>query len=178
MRKLRMSELGRLENEDFKAAQKHPFSIALDDVRSLLNVGSVFRSADAFRCTEIILGGLSAEPSREMQKTALGAQDTVAWRSTNNLPEQLKALKAEGHKLFAVEQTDESLKLQEWQIPWPDHTVLVFGHEVSGVSDACLALCDGALEIPQFGTKHSLNIAVSAGLVMWEYTRQYLKKAR
>ena len=168
-----MSELNRLTTEAFKKEEKFPFIIALDEVRSLLNVGSVFRSADAFKCEKILLGGLSPEPSKEMNKTALGATDSVDWK---HLPEgltpSLRDLKTKGYQIWAIEQTDQAIDLRNWKPEQLDKIVFVFGNEVSGVSEEVLALCDGALEIPQFGTKHSLNISVSAGIVMWDYIRR------
>jgi 23S rRNA (guanosine2251-2'-O)-methyltransferase len=175
MRKLRMSELNRMTAEEFKESEKHPFSIALDDIRSILNVGSVFRSADAFRCEKIYLGGLSPEPVKEMRKTALGATDSVSWEAMPNGLGPLAALKAAGYEIWAVEQTTDSIMLNDWEPQLDKKQLFVFGNEVSGVSDEVLAFCDGAIEIPQFGTKHSLNISVSAGIVLWDYLRKTLK---
>ena len=169
-----MSELNRMSAEEFKASKKHPFSIALDDIRSILNVGSVFRSADAFRCEKIYLGGLSPEPVREMRKTALGATDSVAWEALPEGLASLSSLKAEGYQIWAVEQTTNSIMLNEWQPDLERKQIFVFGNEVSGVSDEVLAFCDGAVEIPQFGTKHSFNISVSAGIVLWDYIKKTL----
>jgi 23S rRNA (guanosine2251-2'-O)-methyltransferase len=175
MRKLRMSELNRMTAEEFKESEKHPFRIALDDIRSILNVGSVFRSADAFRCEKIYLGGLSPEPVKEMRKTALGATDSVSWEAMPNGLSPLAALKAAGYEIWAVEQTTDSIMLNDWEPQLDKKQLFVFGNEVSGVSDEVLAFCDGAIEIPQFGTKHSLNISVSAGIVLWDYLRKTLK---
>jgi len=175
MRKLRMSELNRMTAQEYKESEKHPFSIALDDIRSILNVGSVFRSADAFRCEKIYLGGLSPEPVKEMRKTALGATDSVAWEAMPNGLGSLAALKADGYQIWAVEQTTNSIMLNDWQPNLDQKQIFVFGNEVSGVSDEVLAFCNGAIEIPQFGTKHSLNISVSAGIVLWDYIRKTLK---
>lgn len=172
MRKLRMSELGRLDPEAFKAAEKHPLVIALDNVRSTLNVGSVFRSADAFRVEQLILGGLSPEPSKEMRKTALGATEAVDWQKAPDLPAVLARFRDAGYLLWAIEQTNDAQKLGAWQADLNQKQLFVFGNEVSGVSEEVLALCHGAIEIPQFGTKHSLNISVSAGIVMWDFIRQ------
>lgn len=172
MRKLRMHELKRLSVEEFHESPKNPFVIALDDVRSQLNVGSVFRSTDAFRGEEILLGGLSPTPSREMRKTALGATDSVSWRHRESLVAKLQHFRKCGYEIWAIEQTEGALSLMDWKIPDHHKTVFIFGNEVTGVSDELLALCTGAIEIPQFGTKHSLNVSVSAGLIMWEYIRQ------
>ena len=169
-----MSELNRMTAEEYKESEKHPFSIALDDIRSILNVGSVFRSADAFRCEKIYLGGLSPEPVKEMRKTALGATDSVAWEAMPNGLASLAALKADGYQIWAVEQTTNSIMLNDWQPNLEMKQIFVFGNEVSGVSDDVLSFCDGAIEIPQFGTKHSLNISVSAGIVLWDYIRRTL----
>jgi len=170
-----MSELNRMTAQEYKESEKHPFSIALDDIRSILNVGSVFRSADAFRCEKIYLGGLSPEPVKEMRKTALGATDSVAWEAMPNGLGSLAALKADGYQIWAVEQTTNSIMLNDWQPNLDQKQIFVFGNEVSGVSDEVLAFCNGAIEIPQFGTKHSLNISVSAGIVLWDYIRKTLK---
>jgi len=169
-----MSELNRMSAEEYKISEKHPFSIALDDIRSILNVGSVFRSADAFRCEKIYLGGLSPEPVREMRKTALGATDSVAWEAMPEGLASLAALKADGYQIWAVEQTTDSIVLNDWQPNLDKKQIFVFGNEVSGVSDEVLSFCDGAIEIPQFGTKHSLNISVSAGIVLWDYIKKTL----
>lgn len=174
MRKLRMSELNRLSVEDFKTEEKFPFRIALDEVRSTLNVGSVFRTADAFRCEKIYLGGLSPKPSREMRKTALGATESVEWESMPDGLSTLAKLKEEGFQIWAIEQCEGSIPLQEWTPLTSEKQLFIFGNEVSGVSDEVLAFCDGALEIPQFGTKHSLNISVSAGIVLWDYIKKTL----
>lgn len=175
MRKLRMSELNRMSAEEFKESEKHQFSIALDDIRSILNVGSVFRTADAFRCEKIYLGGLSPEPVKEMRKTALGATDSVTWEALPNGLSSLVSLKNEGYQIWAVEQTNQSIMLNHWEPDLAQKQIFVFGNEVSGVSDEVLDFCDGAIEIPQFGTKHSLNISVSAGIVLWDFIRKIVK---
>ncbi len=174
MRKLRMSELNRLSVEDFKKTEKFPFRIALDEVRSTLNVGSVFRTADAFKCEKIYLGGLSPTPNKEMNKTALGATDAVEWESCPEGLAHLVKLKKEGFQIWCVEQCEGSIPLQAWTPDLQQKQVFVFGNEVSGVSDELLAICDGAIEIPQFGTKHSLNISVSAGILIWDYIKKML----
>jgi 23S rRNA (guanosine2251-2'-O)-methyltransferase len=174
MRKLRMNELNRLSVDEFKKSEKFPFIVALDEVRSLLNVGSVFRTADAFNCEKIILGGLSPEPSKEMRKTALGATESVAWQKDPAGLPLLTSLKDAGYQIWAVEQCEGSIALPQWSPLLNKKQVFVFGNEVTGVSDEVLSLCDGAIEIPQFGTKHSLNIAVSAGVVLWEYVRKII----
>jgi len=170
-----MSELNRLTVDEFKSQDKFPFSIALDEVRSLLNVGSVFRTADAFKCEKIYLGGLSPSPTKEMRKTALGATESVEWESLPDGIATLRHLKDQDYQIWAIEQCEGSIPLQTWQPNLAQKQLFVFGNEVSGVSDKVLSFCDGAIEIPQFGTKHSLNIAVSAGIVLWDYTKKLLK---
>lgn len=170
-----MSELNRLSVEEFKKEEKFPFRIALDEVRSLLNVGSVFRTADAFRCEKIYLGGLSPSPSKEMRKTALGATDSVNWEAMPDGLGALAQLKTEGFQIWAIEQCEGSVELQDWQPDLIQKQIFIFGNEVSGVSDEVLSFCDGAIEIPQFGTKHSLNIAVSAGIVLWDYMKRKMQ---
>ncbi len=171
MRKLRMSELNRLTVENFKQASKIPIAIVMDNIRSTLNVGSVFRTADAFLLDRIVLTGITATPSREMNKTALGATETVEWQHQESAVETVKQLIDEGFSVYAVEQTDQSIMLQNFLYESGTKIALVFGNEVKGVSDEVLALCTGAIEIPQLGTKHSLNISVSAGIVLWELAR-------
>ena len=168
-----MEELGRLSEAAFRQAEKHPCHLILDNVRSVLNVGSIFRTADAFRCEKIWLGGLTPEPSREMNKTALGALEVVDWEKREEITPLLKELRAGGFEIWAVEQTTASRSLASWRISPQKPLALVWGNEVTGIDEAHLALCQGSIEIPQYGTKHSLNVAVSAGVVLWEYVRQY-----
>lgn len=168
MRKLQNSELDRKSVEDFKEAEKTPITIILDDIRSLNNIGSVFRTADAFLLDKIYLCGITATPpNKEIHKTALGATETVAWKHFDSVTDAINQLKIDGTKVYAVEQADKATLLQDVQLG-EDHIGLVFGNEVFGVSDQAIALCDGCIEIPQLGTKHSLNIAVSAGIVIWD----------
>lgn len=174
MRKLRMSELNRLSVENFKATEKLPIAVVLDDVRSTLNVGSVFRTADAFLVEQICLCGITPQPNREMNKTALGATESVQWQYFDQAVNAIKKLQSDGYSIWAVEQTNQSINLQDFQPAEDKKLALVFGHEVKGVSNEVLAQCDGAIEIPQLGTKHSLNISVSAGIVLWEVARAYL----
>lgn len=174
MRKLRMSELNRLSVENFKETPKLPLTVVLDEVRSTLNVGSVFRTADAFLAEQVLLCGITPEPSREMNKTALGATESVDWRHFDKGVDAVRFLKDEGYQVWAVEQTDQSVKLQDFSPSEDSAIALVFGHEVKGVSNEVLGLCDGAIEIPQLGTKHSLNIAVSAGIALWEIAKKRL----
>ena len=149
-----MSELNRLSVENFKATEKLPLAIVLDDVRSTLNVGSVFRTADAFLVDQICLCGITPPPNREMNKTALGATDSVQWQHFDLAVKAIEKLKSEGYSIWAVEQTNKSIKLQDFQMDEDQKLALVFGHEVKGVSNEVLALCDGAIEIPQLGQQH------------------------
>lgn len=175
MRKLRMSELNRLTAEEFQEASKNPIAIVLDNVRSVLNVGSVFRTSDAFRIEELHLCGLTATPPhREMNKTALGATESVNWKHFESTSDSLKSLKENGYTLIAIEQTTGAVELQEFTFSNHEKVALVFGNEVKGVSNEALELCDFAIEIPQFGTKHSLNISVSAGIALWHTVQRYL----
>ncbi|WP_420378765.1 RNA methyltransferase [Gilvibacter sp.] len=167
-RKLRNSELDRLEVAAFKSAAKTPLIVVLDNIRSLNNVGSVFRTSDAFRIEKIYLCGITATPPhKDIQKTALGATDSVAWEYAEDCVELIKKLKAEGVVSFAIEQTENSISLSEFT-PQKTPLAVVFGNEVKGVQQSVIDCCDGVIEIPQIGTKHSLNIAVSAGVVLWD----------
>jgi 23S rRNA (guanosine2251-2'-O)-methyltransferase len=174
MRKLDMSELNRLSADAFKTTEKLPITIVLDNVRSALNVGSAFRTSDAFAVTELILCGFTAQPPhREILKTALGSTESVAWRHFQTTETALQTLKAEGYKVYAIEQIAESISLQNFVVDKNAKYALVFGNEVDGVSEAALKHVIGAIEIPQFGTKHSLNIAVTVGIVTWELAKQF-----
>ncbi len=167
MRKLSMDELNRKNLEQFKNAQKAPIIIVLDNVRSMNNVGSVFRTADAFLLESIYLCGVTAQPPhREIQKTALGATESVAWKYFANTLEAVDILKKEGYTIYAVEQADKSIMLDKLSAS-SNKIALVFGNEISGVEQAVINACHGCIEIPQYGTKHSLNLAVSAGIVIW-----------
>ena len=167
MRKLSMEELNRLNKEDFEKAEKLPIIIVLDNIRSLSNVGAFFRTADAFRIGELVLCGITAcPPHREIHKTALGADETVKWRYFENTEAACQALKEEGYRLFAVEQVENSVPLQDFK--FEPKTAYVLGNEVEGVSEEALPYCEGAIELPQAGTKHSINVSVCAGIVMWK----------
>jgi 23S rRNA (guanosine2251-2'-O)-methyltransferase len=169
MRKLEMHELGRLSTEAFRAAEKLPLVVVLDNVRSGLNVGSVFRTSDAFLVGEIILCGYTAvPPHRDVLKTALGSTETVQWRYFEQTKDAIQHLKNHGCIVLAVEQTYGAVMLPEVVVEKDRPVALVFGNEVSGVDDEVLELCDGAVEVPQYGSKHSLNISVCAGIVIWE----------
>jgi 23S rRNA (guanosine2251-2'-O)-methyltransferase len=174
-RKLRMSELNRVSTEDFKKQQKFPITLVLDNIRSSLNVGSAFRSADAFNTAKVILIGQTPTPDTnpDMRKTALGGTDSVDWEFHPSITDSIHQLKKNGFTIYGIEQTEKAIQLQQWQPTINEKTAFVFGNEVNGVSDEAIALCDTILEIPQFGTKHSLNIAVSLGIVLWHRV-QYL----
>lgn len=175
MRKLRMSELNRLSTEEFKAQPKNPVVVVMDNIRSVLNVGSVFRTADAFLLESIYLCGVTpCPPSREMRKTALGATESMQWNYFEHTEDALRQLKTDGYHLAAIEQVEGSVSLEQFPFPQHNKLALIFGNEVSGVSDEALALCDSAIEIPQFGTKHSLNISVSAGILLWEASKRFI----
>lgn len=169
MRKLTIEEMGRMDVATFREADKLAVVVVLDNVRSLHNVGAVFRTADAFALHGLCLCGITATPpSAEIHKTALGAEDTVAWTYHADTLEAVIALKREGYKLLAVEQVEGSTSLSDLTLSPNDRVALVMGNEVKGVRQEVIDICDGAIEIPQYGTKHSLNVSVSAGIVMWE----------
>ena len=169
MRKLKNSELERKSIEAFKKSEKTPLILVLDDIRSLHNIGSVFRTADAFLIEKIYLCGITATPpNKEIHKTALGATETVAWEHQENVLEVIEKLKKENVMTLAIEQVESAFFLQNFEVKNGEKYALVFGNEVYGVSQEAVALCDGSIEIPQLGTKHSLNISVSAGIVVWD----------
>lgn len=170
MRKIRNDELGRKSVEEFKQAPKRPLILVLDDVRSLNNIGSILRTADAFLCEAVYLCGITAcPPHREIHKTALGAEDSVNWKYFENCEDALKDLKSNGFTIVAIEQAEGGISLKEFQPETKKKYAYVLGHEVNGVSEKALAICDLALEIPQQGTKHSINVAVCAGIVVWDF---------
>ena len=169
MRKLLNSELDRKSVDDFKEATKTPLIIVLDDIRSLHNIGSVFRTSDAFLVEKIYLCGITATPpNKEIHKTALGATETVAWEYAKDVLEIIEQLKSENVSVFAIEQVENAVFLNDFKIEKNTKYALVFGNEVYGVSQKAIEICDGTIEIPQLGTKHSLNISVSAGIVVWD----------
>ena len=171
MRKLSMEELNRLSKEDFEKAEKLPIIIVLDNIRSLSNVGAFFRTADAFRIEELLLCGITAcPPHREIHKTALGADETVKWRYFETTEAACRQLKEEGYRIFAVEQVEGSIPMQDYE--FSKQTAFVLGNEVEGVSEEALPYCEGAIELPQVGTKHSINVSVCAGIVMWKAFEQ------
>lgn len=173
MKKLSLKELNRLSPEAFKDRAKIPVVLVLDNIRSGLNVGSAFRTADAFALEKVLLCGITAQPPhREILKTAIGATESVEWQYYKTTEEAVTALKNDQYKIWVIEQTDESVSLEQSKIDPIQKYALVFGNEVNGVSDAVLPLADQSIEIPQFGTKHSLNISVCVGIVSWEMIRE------
>lgn len=173
MRKLENSELDRKSIADFKESEKTPLIVILDDVRSLHNIGSVFRTSDAFLIEKIYLCGITATPpNKEIHKTALGATETVEWEHCDNVLEVITKLKNDNITTLAIEQVDSAVLLDNFKAIPNTRYAIVFGNEVHGVSQEAVALCDGSIEIPQLGTKHSLNIAVSAGIVIWDLFKQ------
>ncbi|MBW8244438.1 RNA methyltransferase [Muricauda oceani] len=177
-RKLENSELDRLDVDSFKEAEKSPIIIILDNVRSLNNIGSVFRTADAFLVQKIYLCGITATPPhKDIRKTALGATESVDWEYRKDTLELVEALKEEGVRIVSVEQAENSVMLNDFRVDSKKTIALVFGNEVKGVSQEVVSASDTVLEIPQFGTKHSLNISVSAGVVVWDvWSKQNAKK--
>ena len=172
-RKLKTYEMGRLSEKEFQEAKKIPVRVFLDDVRSLLNVGSIFRTCDAFLIDRLYLSGITAAPpNREMEKTALGATRTVHWDVVQDPMEKILELKREGWVICAIEQAHGSVDLNEFKIENGKGYLIILGNEVHGVNEAIMALADVILEIPQAGTKHSLNVSVSAGMVLWEFFKR------
>ncbi len=178
-----IADLGRKSVEEFRRSEKFPMMVVLDNVRSMHNVGSVFRSADAFLISGIALCGYTPRPPhRDIQKTALGATETVAWQYFETTEAAISRLKRDGYRVFAVEQVEKSIPLQDFSLwleensspvkdgsSFPEGKIaVIFGNEVTGVDASLLSLCDGSIEIPQFGMKHSLNISVAVGIVLWE----------
>ncbi|WP_392469720.1 RNA methyltransferase [Sphingobacterium cellulitidis] len=179
MQKLSMDQLNRVDVDTFKSQEKTPVVIVLDNVRSMHNVGSAFRTADAFAIDRIVLCGITATPPhREIEKTALGATQSVTWTYEKSSIDAIKNLKEEGFEIYAIEQTNTSISLETFE-PLPDKKyAVVFGNEVHGVEEEIIALADGTLEIPQFGTKHSFNVSVTIGIVLWDLINKtkFLKK--
>jgi 23S rRNA (guanosine2251-2'-O)-methyltransferase len=172
MRKLEMDELGRKSVNEFRRSEKMPMIVVLDNIRSMHNVGSVFRTGDAFLIGGIYLCGYTPQPPhRDIHKTALGATETVSWRHFSATMDAIRSLKEEGFMVLAVEQTVGSIRLNKLAATVSGPLAVVFGNEVSGVDPGALALCDGSVEIPQWGMKHSLNVSIAAGIVLWELVR-------
>jgi tRNA G18 (ribose-2'-O)-methylase SpoU len=169
MRKLSNSELNRISPEEFKEVAKVPITIVLDNIRSLSNIGSVFRTSDAFRIEAVYLCGITAcPPNKEIQKTALGATESVYWKYFSETINAIEDLKMNNYSILAIEQAEGSVMLQDFSLKENSKIALVFGNEVKGVEDEVMKLSDVCIEIPQFGTKHSLNISVSVGIVIWD----------
>lgn len=168
-RKLQNEELNRISTEEFKEATKIPITIVLDNIRSQNNVGSVFRTSDAFRIEKIFLCGITSTPeNREVHKTALGAEDSVEWEYQKDTLEVVAQLKAKGYRIFSIEQAENSTSLENFKLPEHEKYALIFGNEVKGVQQEVIDASDGCIEIPQFGTKHSFNISVTVGIVLWQ----------
>lgn len=178
IRKLKTLEMNRITVEEYQSAEKMPLVVVLDNVRSMHNVGSVFRTCDAFRAEGVVLCGITATPPQnEIHKTALGAEESVGWQYTEDTCEAVRRLQAEGYTVLAVEQCEGStmLPLTHADIITPEKKyAVVLGNEVHGVQQEVINLCDGCLEIPQFGTKHSLNVSVTAGIIIWEFARMQI----
>ena len=178
MRKLSMEELGRKSVDEFKQSDKFPIIVVLENIRSAYNVGSVFRTSDAFLIEAIYIIGYSAKPPhKEIKKTALGAEDTVTWKYFKTSAEAIEELKVRKYKVYAVEQAEESYKLHSANFRQNEKIAVVFGNEVTGIEQTTIHLCDGCIEIPQLGMKHSLNIATAAGIVLWELIRSKMPPA-
>lgn len=170
MRKLKVTELNRISVEEFKEAEKLPLIVVLDNVRSQYNVGSVFRTSDAFRVECIYLCGISATPPhQEIHKTALGAEDTVNWEYFKDTKEAILKLKSDGYYIFTIEQVEGSLMLENLQLDASKKYAVVLGNEVKGVQQEVVDFSDGCIEIPQYGTKHSLNVSTTAGIIIWDF---------
>jgi len=167
-----MTDLNRISAEEYKSSEKLPVIIVLDDVRSAYNVGSIFRTADAFRVEAIYICGISARPPhKDISKTALGATESVQWQYIANVLDAASGLRQNGYRIYAIEQAEGSISLGDFQPEKGSKIALIFGHEVFGVKEELLKMSDGCIEIPQFGTKHSFNVAISAGIVLWELSR-------
>ena len=172
-RKLKITEMGRISVEEFREAEKTPLVVVLDNVRSLYNVGSVFRTADAFRVAAVVLCGITATPPHpEIHKTALGAEDSVAWRHFADTIEAVRWLRSEGYELLAIEQCENSVSLPDFLPNVNERYAVVLGNEVHGVQQDVIDACDGCLEIPQYGTKHSMNVSVTAGIVIYDFWKK------
>ncbi len=175
MRKLKVTELNRIDVDQFKASAKTPLVVVLDNVRSMHNVGSVFRTADAFRLEAVVLCGITAcPPHAEIHKTALGAEESVDWTYYSDSNEAVKELLSKGYEVYALEQVEGSIPLQNFKAVPERRYAIVLGNEVKGVGQSTVNLCDGAIEIPQYGTKHSLNVSVSGGMAIWHVASQLL----
>jgi tRNA G18 (ribose-2'-O)-methylase SpoU len=173
MRKLAIEELNRISVDEFKSVGKMPVSVVLDNVRSLNNIGSVFRTCDAFRVEKLFLCGITAcPPNKDIHKTALGATDSVDWEYSEETLTVIRKLKSEGYLILSAEQAEGSTSLQSMNLLTTEKYAIIFGHEVHGVEQKIIDISDACIEIPQEGTKHSLNVSVSAGIILWEAFRQ------
>lgn len=176
MRKLKLEELGRISTSEFRAQEKIPIVVVLDNIRSAMNVGSFFRTSDAFKIERILLCGITAQPPhKEILKTAIGATQSVNWSYHENILKATEGLKVEGYKIVGIEQTTESISIADYSVQIDQKYAILFGNEVQGLSDELLPELDQAIEIPQFGTKHSLNVSVCGGIVLWHFVRPFLK---
>ena len=176
MKKLTMLEMGRIDAATFKASHKMPLVIVLDNVRSLNNIGSVFRTSDAFRVESIYLCGISSPPpSPEIHKTALGAEDAVDWKYFEDTHEAVRELQQRGYSVLAIEQCEGSTMLNQWEPDFSHPYAIVMGNEVKGVQQSVVDICDGCIEIPQYGTKHSLNVSVTTGIFTWDFFKAWNK---
>tara|TARA_A100000164_G_scaffold255834_1_gene227968 strand:- start:386 stop:919 length:534 start_codon:yes stop_codon:yes gene_type:complete len=170
MKKLKNSELNRISIEEFKNSSKTPIKVLLDNIRSAHNVGSIFRSCDAFLIDEIILCGITAKPpNKEIRKTALGSTDSVKWSYFENIQDAILKLKKEKYQIISVEQADKSTELENFNIQSKKKYAIIFGNEINGVNQKVIDISDDVVEIPQFGTKHSFNVSVSVGIVIWDF---------
>ena len=175
MRKLKVTEMGRMSVEEYHAAEKTPLVVVLDHVRSLYNVGSIFRTADAFRLAGVCLCGITAVPPHpEIHKTALGAEESVDWKYFKDTLDAVKWLKDSGYEVLAVEQCEGSTMLNDFNVEPEKHYAIILGNEVKGVQQSVVDECEGCLEIPQYGTKHSMNVSVTAGIVIWELVKKMM----
>lgn len=175
-RKLKLWELDRVSEEEFRQQEKFPLIVILNDIRSLNNIGSFFRTADAFNVEKIFLCGITATPPhRDIQKTALGATETIFWEHKLNIVDLIKKLKSEGVTICCIEQAEKTVPLQKIDLLNGEKFALIFGNEVNGVDQEAIDLADHIIEIPQFGTKHSLNVSVCAGVVLWEFAKRFIR---
>jgi len=179
VRKLKLKELNRKTVEEYKTVEKLPYVVVLDNIRSAMNVGSVFRTSDAFLVKKMYLTGITAQPPhREILKTAIGSTESVDWEYYSTVEECIQELKTLGYKIFGIEQTTHSIELSTIEIMQNESIALIFGNEVNGISDSILKELDGAIEIPQYGTKHSLNISVCAGICLWSFFQKLANRNR
>ncbi len=174
MRKLKLDELNRVDVATFQQQEKLPVTVVLDSVRSMHNIGSIFRTSDGFAVEQIVLCGITAQPPhREIEKTALGATQSISWVYFSGIKEALQHLRNQGYQIVAIEQAENSISLNKFQPKNDKKYALIFGNEVNGVSDEAMEMIDACIEIPQFGTKHSFNIVVSAGIVLWDFFAKF-----